>query len=503
MEIFELQAFLTNLAPISRMQYQIWDREGKMIFPLPAERPPEPRLNDALQKFVGILAEQNIYRQGYFADQYFLCGLPLTNGQGKLGVLVAYGPKPDRQMSGNSEGKPTEGHSPDMKKFLGSLASILQANWLAKEEIQELAEELEQSFEDLHMYGKITSKIKALRFSSHMLIGLITDLLNNLRADAAFALFPDIQNFNALVTKPHLEGRLKTRLEFYQELIGHIPGDAVSSKEKYFIINDSNQDASFKKLHPDPYRFLGVMVAHDDNFFGWLGLVSFNMKEIYRQGELRLMVSLAEQLSVVIANTGLYQDLEQFIINMVKSLVFAIEAKDPYTRGHSERVSKVSMRLGEQLGLKGADYDRLRWSSILHDIGKIGIPEEILDKPSPLTDEEFDLIKEHPAKGFEILQPLVQLEGSLPGILHHHERFDGKGYPGGLKGEKIPFNARIIAVADTYDAVSSTRAYRAANSTQKAMVIIKEVAGSQLDPQVVAALVEITDKDGRLLENTP
>jgi energy-coupling factor transport system substrate-specific component len=154
------------------------------------------------------------------------------------------------------------------------------------------------------------------------------------------------------------------------------------------------------------------------------------------------------------------------------------------------------MRLAKHLGLKGKAYDELRWASILHDIGKIGIPGEILNKPSRLTDEEYDIVKEHPSKGFEILSPVSQLGGSLKGILHHHERVDGKGYPSGLKGEKIPFNSRIIAVADTYDAISSSRAYRPSKSSDEAMAIVKEVSGSQLDPQVVAALVEIAETEG-------
>jgi HD-GYP domain-containing protein (c-di-GMP phosphodiesterase class II) len=494
MELTTLQKFLTSLAPLSRMQYQLWDVQGKMLFPAPAVSPHDPRISKALQKMAGLVAEQKRFRYGKISDQYFLCGFPLSNGQGMLGSLVAFDPEPSSEAPGSPDA--TREKARTMEKFLGNLATLVQANWMAEEEIQELAEELEQSFEELYLYGKIASQIKTLKLTNHMLVGLITSLLNNLRADIAFAILPERQEFNTFVSKPDIEKRLNNALKFQQKLLDYIPDDAPSLAEKYFIVNDSKENASYQRLHPDPYRFLGVMVAHEDNFYGWLGLVSFNMKEIFRQGELRMMVSLAEQLSVVITNTGLYQDLEQFIINMVKSLVFAIEAKDVYTRGHSERVSRLSMRLAKHLGLKGKAYDELRWASILHDIGKIGIPGEILNKPSRLTDEEYDIVKEHPSKGFEILSPVSQLGGSLKGILHHHERVDGKGYPSGLKGEKIPFNSRIIAVADTYDAISSSRAYRPSKSSDEAMAIVKEVSGSQLDPQVVAALVEIAETEG-------
>ncbi len=441
---------------------------------------------------------QNRFRHGYFADKNFVCGFPLSNGQATTGALTAFYPEPDMHKAKSPDNADKVTYALKMENFLGSLAEMVQTSWEAQEEVQELAEELEQSFEDLHLYGKISSQVKALKFSNTMLRDLITDLLNNLRADAAFAILSEYQDFDTLVTQPDLDDRLKKDLTFYRNLIENLPADALSVKDKYFVLNDSSADASYQKFWPETYRFLCVRVEHEEGFYGWLGLISFNMQEIFRQGELQLMASLAEQLSVVIANTGLYQDLEYFIINMVKSLVFAIEAKDPYTRGHSERVSKLSMRLGRALGVKGKELEALRWASILHDTGKIGISGSILNKQGPLNEDEYDAIKEHPMKGYEILKPVIQMEESLPGVLHHHERFAGNGYPGGLKGAEIPYHARIIAVADTFDAITSTRAYRSAKSPNKAMAIIKDVSGMQLDPQIASVFKTIVDKDGFL-----
>jgi HD-GYP domain-containing protein (c-di-GMP phosphodiesterase class II) len=274
-----------------------------------------------------------------------------------------------------------------------------------------------------------------------------------------------------------------------------IPLDLPIVNENFFIINDSRENAQYKALSVDPYRFLTVKVQHQEKFYGWLGLVSFNLNEIFRQGELQLFISLAERLAGVIANSELYENLEQFIVNMVKSLVFAIEAKDLYTRGHSERVSKYSMLMGERLGLDKKEFNNLKWASILHDIGKIGIPESILNKPDRLTDAEYAIIKKHPVKGTEILQPMEQLTGSIPGIFHHHERYDGGGYPQGLKGEEIPLISRIIAVADTFDAINSTRAYRGSKSSEKALEIMGEVAGSQLDARIVDVFKKVYKED--------
>ena len=236
-------------------------------------------------------------------------------------------------------------------------------------------------------------------------------------------------------------------------------------------------------------------MKHNGNFYGWIGLVSFNLEEIFRRSELRLLDSMAEQIAVVITNSDLYRDLERFVINMVKSLVFAIEAKDDYTRGHSERVCQYSLLMGERLGFDEERKKILQWSSILHDSGKIGIPESILNKPWRLKDEEYQIIKNHPMKGHTILEPLEQLASSLPGMLHHHERYDGKGYPKGLKGKKIPLEARIIAVAVTFDAITSSRAYRPAKTPEEALKEIEKVAGTQLDPDLVKVFKEVFIRD--------
>jgi putative nucleotidyltransferase with HDIG domain len=178
----------------------------------------------------------------------------------------------------------------------------------------------------------------------------------------------------------------------------------------------------------------------------------------------------------------------ELFLGSIKMLAAAIDEKDPYTRGHSGRVAKYSMMIGETLGMNPQDLDRLKISALLHDVGKIGVDDRVLKKPGKLTDEEFDLMKQHTIKGANIMRPVAQLKDILPGIELHHERMDGGGYPYGLPGDQIPLMARIIAVADTFDAITTNRPYQSAMDLEYAMERIRSLAVSKFDPAIVEAL---------------
>jgi HD-GYP domain-containing protein (c-di-GMP phosphodiesterase class II) len=178
----------------------------------------------------------------------------------------------------------------------------------------------------------------------------------------------------------------------------------------------------------------------------------------------------------------------ELFLGSIRMLAAAIDEKDPYTRGHSDRVAKYSVHLGRQLGLAEEELDRLKISALLHDVGKIGVDDRVLKKPGALTSEEFEIMRQHPAKGANIMRPVAQLKDMLPGIELHHENLDGKGYPYGLKGEQIPLMARIIGVADTFDAITTNRPYQTASEANDALQIIRRLAGTKFDPRVVDAL---------------
>lgn len=178
----------------------------------------------------------------------------------------------------------------------------------------------------------------------------------------------------------------------------------------------------------------------------------------------------------------------ELFMGSIRMLAAAIDEKDPYTRGHSGRVAKYSLTIAQEMGLDSEAMDKLRISALLHDVGKIGVDDNVLKKPGKLTEEEFTLMKQHPVKGANIMRPVAQLKDMLPGIELHHERMDGQGYPYGLAGDQIPMMARIIAVADTFDAITTNRPYQSAMDLEYAMDRINQLAGAKFDVDVVHAI---------------
>ena len=199
------------------------------------------------------------------------------------------------------------------------------------------------------------------------------------------------------------------------------------------------------------------------------------------------------------------EDLEQFVEDLkraaeenkalfmgsIQMLAGAVDEKDPYTRGHSDRVTRYSLMIAREMGLDPGCLEILRVSAQLHDVGKIGIEDRILKKPGALTPEEFEIMKAHTTKGANILRPVPQLREMLPGIELHHESLNGRGYPYGLKGDDIPLMPRVIAVADTFDALTTNRPYQRAHDPVEALRIIQNLSGQRLDPRAVAALVSV------------
>jgi putative nucleotidyltransferase with HDIG domain len=199
----------------------------------------------------------------------------------------------------------------------------------------------------------------------------------------------------------------------------------------------------------------------------------------------------ADQVAVALSNATLIEELDQLNWGTLKALARAVDAKSSWTAGHSIRVTDTALKIGSVMRLSPQKLDDLHRAALLHDIGKVGVPVAILDKPGALDDDEYAQIKKHPSIGARILEPIASYKEILPIVLQHHERYDGKGYPGGLSGDEIDMGARILAVADVFDALKSDRPYRDGWAVERVVDLITKEAGHQFDPDVVEAFLEI------------
>lgn len=225
-----------------------------------------------------------------------------------------------------------------------------------------------------------------------------------------------------------------------------------------------------------------------------LGLLGLVLAELVVVAGLPGVLLLAVPFAVAQQTFRVYEDLSTAYLETVRSLIAAVEAKDPYTRGHSERVAWYARAVAEQLELKPEDLRTLEWAALLHDVGKVAYDAAVLGKPGRLTPEEYASIQEHPVIAVSIVREIDFLRDAEPLIASHHERLDGRGYPAGLAEHQIPLGARILAVADAFDAMTSTRPYRQALSYEDAVTELKACAGTQLDRECVDALIERVDE---------
>ena len=281
-------------------------------------------------------------------------------------------------------------------------------------------------------------------------------------------------------------------------MVGEGIAGRVFEKGEPIIINDFISSDSTDKTPEDARSSICVPLKVRDKPIGVLSVSDKSGGEIFDKSDLDMLVTLASQIAVAIYNAQLYEDLEASYLSAVRALANSLDEKDAYTRGHSERVARYSMEIGRVMRLETEDIKTLHIGALLHDIGKIGISEAIINKNSRLTDNEFETIKTHPSRGASIIEPAKFLKEKVPLIKYHHERFDGKGYPEGLKGHDIPMLARIICVADSYDAMTSKRAYRDVMPREEARNELIRCSGTQFDPKVVSAFLEVLENEKTL-----
>jgi len=207
--------------------------------------------------------------------------------------------------------------------------------------------------------------------------------------------------------------------------------------------------------------------------------------------DVQLFRAVADRVTPFLENHRLYEDLADLLMGMLHALVSSIDAKDTYTCGHSERVAYISRALARASGMPDEMCERIYLAGLLHDVGKIGVPDSILCKMGRLTAEEFEAMRRHPEIGAKILSRVRQIQDLLPGVLYHHERIDGRGYPEGLAGENIPLMGRLICIADCFDAMTTNRTYRSALPLPVALAEVRRCAGTQFDPKFAEVFLDL------------
>ncbi len=240
---------------------------------------------------------------------------------------------------------------------------------------------------------------------------------------------------------------------------------------------------------------LVVSMRRDDKLLGILFAGDKGDGSHISSIDAKLCNSLASSATMFLENMMLYEDAQDMFMGVLHALTASIDAKDSYTHGHSERVAMMAKKLAAAYGLQPRQIERVHLSGLVHDVGKIGVPESVLMKPGSLTPDEFDLIKKHPETGARILQDIRQMSDLIPGVLYHHERWDGQGYPFGLAGNDIPLFGRLIGLADAFDAMTSNRAYRARRELDEVLLEIKRCAGTQFDPELADLFVLLDFSD--------
>lgn len=424
-------------------------------------------------------------RQGTSAGDLFTRAVALPEAAGD-GWLLAMA---------RTDAAPTDIELDALADAMDDVAAALEDSTHLNAEMDLLAGELAERYEELHLVYEIDRHLANQDLGTEVLQDLLQSCAEQLNADVACFVRP-ADNLTISATN------LSKPIHNLDLVLVEMRGDLfrfVSSSRTTVVINGL-QDPRRAYIFTDmPYKVLACPVFQGIDMPAMLVLLNHDDKPDFSNSDRRLGEVMAHQIANVMHMQGMFAEMRRFTEQMAAALIEAVEAKDPYTRGHSERVHLLSMRLGQGLRLRSEEMENLHWGSLLHDVGKIGIPDAVLCKPGRLTSDEYTFIKVHPERSYEILRHVDRLKGAIDGARHHQEKFDGTGYPHGLRGTNIPLLARIIAVADTYDSITSSRAYRAGSTHEAAVKEMTRVSGTQLDSELLDVFLRICDEDPALL----
>ncbi len=353
--------------------------------------------------------------------------------------------------------------------------------------LEVINEGLRQSFEELTALYRLSETIASAHTLSRVL-SLLMDLSKDVLDYEAGALFLYDEKSQGLFLQmkrnltPEMESRLQNQMKEGLLVWALKQGRPV-------VVPDSGIGSWTQSLPQDGQQksFILVPLLAHNKAVGLINLVSFAGEGSFTQRDLSLLAILANQSAISIENAKLYENIRRDYDDVIQALAQAVDARDHYTQMHATRVSAYSVHIAEALKLPAAQVEAVKFGGLLHDVGKIGISDMILNKPSRLSEEEFAIMKTHSSLGAAIVRRIGSLAHLVPMVLYHHERFDGRGYPEGLAGRDIPLGARIINVADSFETMTSDRIYHKGVSFEEGAKEVRRCAGGQFDPDVVEA----------------
>lgn len=360
-------------------------------------------------------------------------------------------------------------------------------------EIDEFTVEISNAYEELHLIYSLTEELGVSIIEPNLLVAKILNKARELLKARCgfFMVFKEIslvkgiplREEKQLILESHygFSQKYLEKFDIYKPLRGLV-GMALSAKEPIIKCDVIEEEAILGIK-----QCLCVPIHIKDEDIGVLCLGDKESGQPFYSYDAKLLFALATQLGAIFVNMRLYHRIEKLLLDTVGALVEAIEQKDPYTRGHSEGVANLTRIIANEMNFLKDEIMLFHIAAILHDIGKIGISKEILTKPTKLDKKEWKIITQHPEKSIRIVESISELRKIIPIIYHHHERYAGGGYPEGIFGEAIPVGSRIIALADSFDAMNSNRSYRQRMNIEEILLEIKKNNGTQFDPKVVDA----------------
>jgi HD-GYP domain-containing protein (c-di-GMP phosphodiesterase class II) len=352
------------------------------------------------------------------------------------------------------------------------------------------ADELAYLRAQLRVAGRLTARLAAMRDVEHM-IGLVVDELHDTFAFYLAAIQRLDEGVLRLVAGRGPLAEVMTEFLLVEQPLSEGVNGRVARTGVTALVSDTREDGDYVVRDPqtDPRSELSVPIAVDGSVWGVLNIEAPE-PDAFSEADAVLVETIAASLGSAVHRAGLVTDLERTFTTTLTALMSTVEAKDDYTASHEEDVAGLAERVALRMGLVPSRARDVRYAALLHDVGKVAVPSEILLKPGPLTDTEWVAMRRHAAVGGDLVARIEAFAHLAPAVRASHERWDGDGYPDGIAGEEIPLAARIIAACDTYDAIVTDRPYRPARTPAQAREELRRVAGAQLDARVVEVLLE-------------